>query len=135
MSVGQEGWKVDKHLSWLVCLLTELLLASLAILFMWGRKHFLVSFTILSQIDSLGVSGREQSFPADVEVGFRILEHAMCGRVFYKLLWHYLSGAAKWAQDTLEAHRNDKRAYVYNRQQLEQAKTHDNLWNAAQVRA
>ena len=44
------------------------------------------------------------------------------------------SGAYKWAQDTLEAHRGDKRSHIYSRQQLEQAKTHDDLWNAAQVR-
>ncbi|PVD18297.1 hypothetical protein C0Q70_20846 [Pomacea canaliculata] len=52
---------------------------------------------------------------------------------FYNENYDSIKGAAKWAQDTLEAHRNDKRAYVYNRQQLEQAKTHDNLWNAAQA--
>lgn len=48
---------------------------------------------------------------------------------------HYdsIKGAYKWAQDTLEAHKGDKRNYVYSRQQLEQAKTHDDLWNAAQV--
>lgn len=44
-----------------------------------------------------------------------------------------IKGAYKWAQDTLEVHRNDKRPYLYSRQQLEEAKTHDDLWNAAQV--
>lgn len=44
-----------------------------------------------------------------------------------------LSGAPSWAQATLEKHRNDKRRYVYNREQFEAAKTHDPLWNAAQM--
>ncbi|KAL8578360.1 hypothetical protein ACOMHN_031734 [Nucella lapillus] len=48
---------------------------------------------------------------------------------------HYdsIKGAYKWAQDSLEAHKGDKRSHVYTRQQLEGAKTHDDLWNASQV--
>lgn len=38
-----------------------------------------------------------------------------------------------WARATLEAHANDARAYVYSREELEQARTHDPLWNAAQL--
>ncbi|MDD1656223.1 MAG: deoxyribodipyrimidine photo-lyase, partial [Methanomicrobiales archaeon] len=38
-----------------------------------------------------------------------------------------------WAKATLEAHAGDRREYVYSREELEQAKTHDPYWNAAQV--
>ena len=34
------------------------------------------------------------------------------------------------AQQTLADHASDKREYVYSREQLERAKTHDPLWNA-----
>lgn len=37
-----------------------------------------------------------------------------------------------WAVDTLEAHRGDIREFAYTREQFEQARTHDPLWNAAQ---
>ena len=37
-----------------------------------------------------------------------------------------------WAVDTLEAHRADIREFAYTREQFEQARTHDPLWNAAQ---
>jgi len=37
-----------------------------------------------------------------------------------------------WAKRTLNFHRRDKREYVYKLEQLEQAKTHDKYWNAAQ---
>lgn len=37
-----------------------------------------------------------------------------------------------WAQTTLEEHASDNREYVYNLEEFEQAKTHDDLWNAAQ---
>jgi deoxyribodipyrimidine photo-lyase len=36
-----------------------------------------------------------------------------------------------WAQKSLREHRKDKREYVYTRKQLENAKTHDEYWNAA----
>ncbi len=39
-----------------------------------------------------------------------------------------------WAKKTLDDHRRDKRAYLYSRDELESAATHDPLWNAAQTR-
>ena len=45
------------------------------------------------------------------------------------------SGAYEWAQKTLKDHAKDKRPYLYTREQLEKAKTHDKLWNGAQVPA
>ena len=37
-----------------------------------------------------------------------------------------------WAYQTLMEHKNDKREYLYNYDQLENYKTHDKYWNAAQ---
>jgi deoxyribodipyrimidine photo-lyase len=37
-----------------------------------------------------------------------------------------------WARSTLEKHRSDPREYLYTPAELEQAKTHDPYWNAAQ---
>ncbi|MFZ0480406.1 MAG: deoxyribodipyrimidine photo-lyase [Terriglobales bacterium] len=37
-----------------------------------------------------------------------------------------------WAHRTLAAHANDPRSYLYTERQLENAETHDPLWNAAQ---
>ena len=44
-----------------------------------------------------------------------------------------LLGAYKWAKDTLKQHREDKRPFLYDRDTLENGKTHDHLWNAAQI--
>jgi deoxyribodipyrimidine photo-lyase len=41
-------------------------------------------------------------------------------------------GFPRWAQETLKAHRTDNRPYLYTLKELEHAKTHDPLWNAAQ---
>jgi deoxyribodipyrimidine photo-lyase len=42
-------------------------------------------------------------------------------------------GASRWASESLECHRLDPRAYVYDLQQFEEGRTHDDLWNAAQL--
>lgn len=51
---------------------------------------------------------------------------------FYNKNYDRVEGAYEWAQKTLKDHAKDKRPYVYTREQLEKAKTHDKLWNAAQ---
>jgi deoxyribodipyrimidine photo-lyase len=43
-----------------------------------------------------------------------------------------LQGAESWALRTLKQHKRDEREYLYTAQQLEDAETHDPLWNAAQ---
>lgn len=51
---------------------------------------------------------------------------------FYNPLYDCLQGAREWAQETLMTHSKDKRGIAYSREQLENAKTTDDLWNAAQ---
>ncbi len=48
---------------------------------------------------------------------------------------HYDSdrGAPAWANKTLTDHQSDRREYLYNYDTFAQAKTHDPLWNAAQL--
>ncbi|HQJ75103.1 MAG TPA: deoxyribodipyrimidine photolyase, partial [Bacteroidota bacterium] len=43
------------------------------------------------------------------------------------------NGFPEWAKKTLDEHRKDKREYVYSLSTFEEARTHDNLWNAAQI--
>ena len=42
-------------------------------------------------------------------------------------------GFHNWAKTTLNEHRKDEREFVYSLEQFEQAKTHEDLWNAAQM--
>ena len=44
-----------------------------------------------------------------------------------------LTTAAGWAQETLQVHTEDEREYLYSLDELETSKTHDDLWNAAQI--
>jgi deoxyribodipyrimidine photo-lyase len=52
---------------------------------------------------------------------------------FYNEDYDSLNGASKWAQKTLEDHKDDKREYIYTLEELEHAETHDQAWNAAQT--
>ncbi len=47
---------------------------------------------------------------------------------------HYdsIDCAEPWARESLDKHAQDRREFVYTEQELEAARTHDRLWNAAQ---
>lgn len=51
---------------------------------------------------------------------------------YYQKHYDSLSGAKKWAQESLADHADDPRDFLYTRSQWETASTHDGLWNAAQ---
>lgn len=52
---------------------------------------------------------------------------------FYNAHYDSLDGCPDWARTSLGLHRADRRPYVYTTDQLENARTHDPLWNAAQI--
>ena len=52
---------------------------------------------------------------------------------YYNSLYDSFDGFPKWAKDTLDQHRDDRREYLYSVSQFENAQTHDELWNAAQL--
>jgi deoxyribodipyrimidine photo-lyase len=52
--------------------------------------------------------------------------------VHYNPQYDSFNGLPEWAKRTLTEHGNDPREYLYTRDILEQANTHDPYWNAAQ---
>jgi deoxyribodipyrimidine photo-lyase len=52
---------------------------------------------------------------------------------WYNEAYDRFDGFPTWAQDTLNAHRRDRRPYIYSVDELERGETHDDLWNAAQL--
>ena len=52
---------------------------------------------------------------------------------FYNREYDDPRGFPAWAQKTLAQHRRDRREYVYTLREFEEARTHDDLWNAAQI--
>jgi deoxyribodipyrimidine photo-lyase len=52
--------------------------------------------------------------------------------VHYNDDYDTFEGIPEWAKDNLRVHQKDPRAYVYNLEEWETARTHDPYWNAAQ---
>jgi len=52
---------------------------------------------------------------------------------FYEPQYDAFEGFPDWAKQTLNEHRDDKREHLYTPQEFEEARTHDDLWNAAQM--
>ncbi|GAB6072614.1 deoxyribodipyrimidine photo-lyase [Venenivibrio stagnispumantis] len=69
-----------------------------------------------------------QSFYNEAVV-WRELARNFC---YYNSFYNYYEGIPEWAKKTLEEHLSDKREYIYDIDILENAKTHDIYWNAAQ---
>lgn len=52
---------------------------------------------------------------------------------FYNPNYNSPEGFPNWAKKSLSEHHKDPRDYIYSLKELEEAKTHDELWNAAQI--
>lgn len=52
---------------------------------------------------------------------------------YYNKNYDKVEGAYDWAKNTLKDHAKDKRTYLYSLEKLEGGKTHDPLWNSAQL--
>ncbi len=51
---------------------------------------------------------------------------------FYNDNYDNFTGFPEWARKSLNARRRDEREYLYSLEELDQARTHDEAWNAAQ---
>uniref|UniRef100_A0A1A8KZS4 Deoxyribodipyrimidine photo-lyase n=2 Tax=Nothobranchius pienaari TaxID=704102 RepID=A0A1A8KZS4_9TELE len=104
--------------------------AALSQLSPWIRFGHLSAQRVALQVRRCGKNATESvaSFIEELVVR-RELTDNFC---FYNENYDSVKGAYEWAQKTLKDHAKDKREYLYTREQLEQAQTHDKLWNAAQ---
>ena len=77
-------------------------------------------------------------FPAPGKAKEAFLEELITRRelsdnfCFYRPDYDSTNAFPDWAKKTLAEHRRDKREYVYMEKELEEGRTHDDLWNAAQ---
>ncbi|XP_071440772.1 deoxyribodipyrimidine photo-lyase-like [Hetaerina americana] len=84
----------------------------------------------------LEVKQHRSKFPESVDA---FVEEAVVRRelsdnfCFHNPQYDSIKGTNDWAKKTLNDHKKDKRSYLYTRTQLEEALTHDDLWNSAQI--
>ncbi len=80
---------------------------------------------------------RQAEAPAEAKQAF--LEELIVRReladnfCYYNPDYDRVSGFPDWARQTLDQHRQDRREYIYSLAEWEAARTHDDLWNAAQL--
>ncbi len=52
---------------------------------------------------------------------------------FYTPIYDSYDSFPEWARNSLDEHRQDRREHIYSFSELENAETHDELWNAGQL--
>jgi deoxyribodipyrimidine photo-lyase len=91
------------------------------------------------QVSAQRVALEAQAWPEHEAARGSFLEELIVRReladnyCLYNAEYDSFAGFPSWAQETLNAHRNDPRPYLYSVEALECGKTHDELWNAAQM--
>lgn len=79
-----------------------------------------------------GSNGRLGSVAAFIEEC--VVRAELCDNFcYYNPVYDKVEGFPVWAKETLNKARTDKREYLYTPEEFEQAKTHDDIWNAAQL--
>jgi deoxyribodipyrimidine photo-lyase len=96
-------------------------------------------FLHFGQISAQRVAIEVEKFPADPESKKSFLEELIVRRelsdnfCYYNKNYDLFDGFHQWAKTTLNEHRRDEREFIYSLRKFEDAKTHDDLWNAAQT--
>lgn len=91
------------------------------------------------QISAQRIALEASQISTDKKSGDAFLEELIVRRelsdnfCYYNPVYDKVEGFPAWAKKTLNEHRNDKRKYLYSTEQFENALTHDELWNAAQM--
>lgn len=75
-----------------------------------------------------GMSEHAEGF-LDELITWRELGYNMCAN---RTDYDQYESLPDWAKDTIEEHADDERPHIYSLEEFEHAKTHDEVWNAAQ---
>jgi deoxyribodipyrimidine photo-lyase len=84
---------------------------------------------VLEVLSNYGKDENVDSFFNELIV-WRELARNFC---YYNPNYNHYEGIPDWAKETLEEHKKDRREYIYTLEELENAKTHDEYWNSAQL--
>ncbi|MBN1425417.1 deoxyribodipyrimidine photo-lyase [Candidatus Fermentibacteria bacterium] len=95
----------------------------------------LSAYLHFGQISSLEVAlaVRNSGLPADSFLDELIVRRELaCNYAWFNLEYDAYDGVAHWAKKSLARHAEDGRPYLFDEATLEDARTHDPYWNAAQ---
>ena len=91
-------------------------------------------FGMISPVE-IALKAREYGSGTGVDVLWEemiVRRELACNFTYYNSQYDSPACLPAWAQTTLSNHANDPREYIYSYSELEQGKTHDPYWNAAQ---
>lgn len=103
-----------------------------------GGQSNLSPYLHFGQVSAQKVALEVRRRAWDAESGQDFLEQLLVRRelsdnyCLYNAHYDSVEGFPAWAKKSLDAHRKDKRAFLYSPKKFEEAATHDPLWNAAQ---
>lgn len=104
-----------------------------------GAQSGLSAYLHFGQISAQRVALAAQRAGDDLKSQETFLEELIVRRelsdnfCLYNGRYDSFDGFPSWARESLNEHRSDPREYVYSRNELESGRTHDDLWNAAQL--
>lgn len=85
---------------------------------------------IVLNIERMDIPSEQKESFLDELIVRRELSDNFC---LYNQNYDSFEGFPQWGKETLNKHRDDDREFIYSTEQFEKAKTHDELWNAAQT--
>lgn len=85
--------------------------------------------TVARKINEIGIDDENTKSYLEELIVRKELSDNYC---YYNKNYDNFEGFPNWAKKTHEKHKKDKREFIYSLEALENAKTHDALWNAAQ---
>lgn len=85
---------------------------------------------VVSEVLKAGKAGPSRDAFLDELIVRRELSDNFC---YYNPGYDTFDGFPDWAKTTLDQHRKDTRPYLYTPKEFEEGRTHDDLWNAAQL--
>ena len=97
----------------------------------WINHGHISAQRLTMKIDELG----KDSEGCETYVEESVIRRELADNFVYYTLDKYdsLEAAYDWAKDTLDDHKTDDREYIYSLEELENGKTHEDVWNAAQL--
>ncbi|MEZ5357483.1 MAG: deoxyribodipyrimidine photo-lyase [Candidatus Zixiibacteriota bacterium] len=104
-----------------------------------GAVSNLSTYLHFGFISAQRVAFEAQRFDDDFNARDTFLEELIVRRelsdnfCLYNENYDSFTGFPEWAQKSLDEHRSDPRKFVYSPDEFENARTHDPLWNAAQI--
>jgi len=85
---------------------------------------------IVLNIERMNIPSEQKESFLDELIVRKELSDNFC---LYNKYYDSFEGFPQWGKETLNKHRDDEREFTYSTEQFEDAKTHDELWNAAQM--